>query len=362
MPVADLVKALGYEGSPNFIKGRGLEEVAGYSYVFRRAKSTCRLHGVYTLSEKGQGKTGGPLVPLVYVCQATDKETAPVIHRRVWNQNVTPFILIETLGNVYLYSGFRYEGPPEDKPESTPATGVLRSVKEFNRNMGALESFQAEAIDGGFLWREWEPEVNPRTRVDWLLLEKLEKLDSWLRATHLKKKSSHTLIGKYVFLRYLKDRKILSDNKFEEWGINPETVFGRNATLAGFGELTKRLDEWLNGEIFPLDLNAPDAPSLDHLRRVAGVFNGDDPITNQLHLDFQPYDFSHIPVETLSVIYEQFLHAEGRGKDSGAYYTPVPLVDFMLQELEDRSSLGTDRRVFDASCGSAPSLCSAIAG
>ena len=95
---------------------------------------------------------------------------------------------------------------------------------------------------------------------------------------------------------------------------------------------------------------------------MAGVFNGDDPITNQLHLDFQPYDFSHIPVETLSVIYEQFLHAEGRGKDSGAYYTPVPLVDFMLQELEDRSSLGTDRRVFDASCGSAPSLCSAIAG
>ena len=47
-----------------------------------------------------------------------------------------------------------------------------------------------------------------------------------------------------------------------------------------------------------------------------------------------------------------FHHAEGKGKDSGAYYTPVPLVDFMLQELEDRSPLGTDRRVFDASCGS----------
>src|SRR5262249_37552059 len=60
----------------------------------------------------------------------------------------------------------------------------------------------------------------------------------------------------------------------------------------------------------------------------------------------------HIPIETLSVIYEQFLHAEGKGKDSGAYYTPVPLVDFMLQELEDRSPLGAERRVFDASCGS----------
>jgi len=54
----------------------------------------------------------------------------------------------------------------------------------------------------------------------------------------------------------------------------------------------------------------------------------------------------------LSVIYEQFLHAEGRGQESGAYYTPVPLVDFMLQELEDRSPLQAAKRVFDAACGS----------
>jgi methylase of polypeptide subunit release factors len=351
MPVADLLKDLGYEGAPNFIQGSGLEEVAGYSYVFRRAKSTCHLHGVYTLSEKGQQKAGGTLVPLVYVCEATDKNPAPVIYQRVWNQNVAPFILVETRGNVYLYSGFRYDGPQDDS-QGTPTVGVLRAVEEFSKNMRALESFRAEAIDEGALWREWEPQVTPQTRVDWLLLEKLEKLDRWLRGNHLKKGPAHALIGKYVFLRYLKDRKILSDKKFEEWGIKPGTVFGREATLAGFGRLVKRLDDWLNGSIFPLDLTGKDAPTLDHLQRVAGVFNGDDPIRNQLHLDFQPYDFAHIPVETLSVIYEQFLHAEGKGKDSGAYYTPVPLVDFMLQELEDHSPLGTGRRVFDASCGS----------
>jgi hypothetical protein len=351
MPVADLLKALGYEGSPNFIQGTGLEEVAGYSYVFRRAKSTCHLHGVYTLNEKGQGTAGGTLVPLVYVCEATDTNPAPVIHQRVWNQNVTPFILVETRGNVYLYSGFRYDGPP-DKSESTPETGVLRAVENFNKNMRALENFQAEAIDEGAVWREWEPHVTPQTRVDRRLLENLEKLGRWLRENGLKKDPAHALIGKYVFLRYLKDRNILSEKKFEEWGIKPETVFGREATLAGFGRLVKRLDDWLNGSIFPLNLTGKDAPTLEHLQRVAGAFKGDDPIRGQLHLDFQPYDFAHIPVETLSVIYEQFLHAEGKGKASGAYYTPVPLVDFMLQELEDRSPLGTRRRVFDASCGS----------
>ncbi len=85
---------------------------------------------------------------------------------------------------------------------------------------------------------------------------------------------------------------------------------------------------------------------------MAGAFVGDDPITGQLHLDFQPYDFSHIPIETLSVIYEQFLHAEGKGKDAGAYYTPVPIVNFMLQELEERMPLRPGMKVLDGSCGS----------
>ena len=79
---------------------------------------------------------------------------------------------------------------------------------------------------------------------------------------------------------------------------------------------------------------------------------GDDPITDQLHLDFQPYDFSHIPIETLSVIYEQFLHAEGKGKGAGAYYTPVPIVNFMLQEIENRLPLRPGMKVLDGSCGS----------
>jgi len=60
----------------------------------------------------------------------------------------------------------------------------------------------------------------------------------------------------------------------------------------------------------------------------------------------------YIPIETLSVIYEQFLHAEDKGKDAGAYYTPVPLVNFMLQEMEEHSPLRPGMRVLDASCGS----------
>jgi len=75
-------------------------------------------------------------------------------------------------------------------------------------------------------------------------------------------------------------------------------------------------------------------------------------------LDFQAYDFSYIPIETLSVVYEQFLHGPSRsgqtskGREAGAYYTPIPVVNFILSELEDRSPLQKGMRVFDPSCGS----------
>ena len=72
---------------------------------------------------------------------------------------------------------------------------------------------------------------------------------------------------------------------------------------------------------------------------------GDDVRSGQLHLDFRAYDFSQIPIETLSTIYEQFLAIEGRSRQEGAYYTPIPLVDFMLAELDSHHPLRKGMRV-----------------
>ncbi len=93
------------------------------------------------------------------------------------------------------------------------------------------------------------------------------------------------------------------------------------------------------------------------LQQVAGVFCGDDP-EGQLHLDFDAYDFSYIPIETLSVIYQQFLHAaeytpgRSEGRERGAYYTPVPLANFILDTLDRKKPLEEGMRVLDPACGS----------
>ena len=187
-------------------------------------------------------------------------------------------------------------------------------------------------------------------RVDWRLLDNLERLGQVLREDmELGPRAAHALIGKYVYLRYLRDREILSDERLDLFGIKAGTVFSRDAQLAALRSLVEQLDDWLNGSVFDIPWN--EGVKAEHVKEVAGAFFGDDPRTGQLNL-FEDYDFSYIPIETLSVVYEQFLHSEGKAKDAGAYYTPIPLVNFILDELATRSPFQKGMRVLDPSCGS----------
>ena len=359
MELTRLLDELGYSDSPHFLR-RGTSEFAtapDFGHIFRNAvQKPCRLEGVYTLRRSADNTTE-PLVPVVYVCEAETEDAAKNVHRLVWNQDVVPFVLVYSPHGVRLYSGFCYQ-PRIDGVES----GVLKALTQFNAISEIVESFHADAIDSGKLWRDWGRHVTPHRRVDWKLLESLKKLDNWLRNPgQLDKEVSHALIGKYVYLHYLRDRKILSSRKLNTWGLDAATIFGRAATKEGLAAVTEQLDDWLNGSVFPLELRGRKAPSDEHITRVAATFQGDEIVREsswQLHLDFQAYDFSYIPIETLSVIYEQFLHApeeDGKttkGKEAAAYYTPIPVVNFILGEMEARKPLQRSMTIGDFSCGS----------
>ncbi|HEV7301650.1 MAG TPA: N-6 DNA methylase [Tepidisphaeraceae bacterium] len=350
----DLLQQLGFERSPHFLRAgdSALETAPAYGHVFRRAKAEPGLLGVYTL-RPAKATANTPSIPAIYLCRVASEAQADRAHRLVWNQDVVPFVIVETPRGYRLYSGFDYDRRPDRQ-----AKNLLR---EFNSASDLAQSgFHADAIDDGMLWRRWGREVRPESRVDWRLLGNLRTLDRWLQKRGLKSEVSHALIGKYVYLYYLRHRKILSERKLEAWGIRERAVFGREATSAGLQAVTDRLDEWLNGGVFPLSFGRPDSPSDDHVAHVAATFAGDEPADGddwQLHLDFQAYDFSYIPIETLSVVYEQFLHAplageRSRGREAGAYYTPIPVVNFMLAEMEDRRPLDRGVKVLDPSCGS----------
>jgi hypothetical protein len=356
MTLAELVERLGYAGSENYLREDegDFNRIVDYGHLFRRAtKDPCRLKGVYTLK---QGETCA--IPVVYICDTTSETAAEEVHRLVWNQDTVPFLIVNSPESVRVYPGFCRQR------ESAPIRGIETVERAFaEADIGRIvETLGASAIDTGDVWRAWGRHVRPEYRVDWGLLDNLRKLDAWLQEQgSLRPEVSHALIGKYVYLHYLRDRDILSPRKLERWQIPPDVVFGRQATRDGLKAIQERLDAWLNGEVFPIDFSRREAPRDEHIARVAATFKGDEPAGTdhwQLHLDFKAYDFSYLPIEVLSIIYEQFLHApeedeaESKGRSLGAYYTPIPVVNFMLSELEEHRPLKKGMRVFDPACGS----------
>lgn len=340
-------RELGYEESQNFLRVQDLDSHSfrGHNHVYRKAFELYGLQGVYLLGTPDRKDE----TPIVFCCQAENEERAREIHRRVWNQGVVPFLLVETPKMVRLYSGFRCN----PKAVIDREQGVLEASVAFNNIADQLAALRAEAIDTGEVWNRWPEATDTAGRVDWSLLKELEKLGETLRGLQLDRQHANALIGKYVYLLYLRDRDILSARKLAKWGIRREDLFGYQPTLQAFWDVTEQLDEWLNGSVFPLPR---DAVRSEHLQLVASVFMGGS-ASGQLAFDLGLYDFSSIPIETLSVIYQQFLHASEddrptRGREVGAYYTPLPLVNYVLGELESRRPLEEGMRVLDPSCGS----------
>lgn len=351
MRTSELLAELEYADSPNFLGADKLGKALEHAHVFRRAAESFRLHGVYLLQEHST-RGSASSTPVLYVAEAKTREDADDIHRKVWNQNVVPFLLVRIPEGVRLYSGFRYDWRKVPRSQQLEQQGILEAAVAFDEVANRLTEFRARSIDDGTLWHARGNQVESETRVDWRLLDNLEELGDWLHKNEkLDKEVANALIGKFVYLRYLRDRGILSDRKLREWGIDLKAVFGRAATMAATRTLIEKVDDWLNGAIFPFPFSGRQAPKLKHIRGVAEIFLGDE-MSGQRYLDFSRYDFSYIPIETLSVIYEQFLASEGKDKASGAYYTPIPLVNFMLAELDDHRPLVPGMRVLDPACGS----------
>ena len=344
-----LLTALNYPESESFLSAEEAGRLGHlpFGHLCRKLGENFAFQGVYTLK---QPESRLP-TPVVAVFEAHDEAEARKIHRLVWNQDFVPFVLIQSPRTVRLFSGFQLDNAHDGE-------GIIAPLTDFSKIHEVLLGLHASEIDDGSVWALWGKHIKPDQRIDWHLLDSLNKLNLRLQNEGLASDVAHALIGRFVYLRYLLDRGFLSDRKLRKWKLRREAVFSRDAKLSAFVRLNQKLDdatEGLNGSIFPFPASSIRA---QHLKTVAAAFSGDDPETGQMALNFSVYDFSYIPIETLSVIYEQFLHepaadgAQSRGRRQGAYYTPIPLVNYMLAEMDACKPLGAGVKVLDPSCGS----------
>jgi len=117
--------------------------------------------------------------------------------------------------------------------------------------------------------------------------------------------------------------------------------------------LFARLGDDFNGDLFSDDLHAEARQVLvQHLEIINDFFRATDILSGQHSL--WPYDFSIVPIETISSIYESFLKAGNaeQKKLSGAFYTPRFLAEFVIDVALDGSRSLLDLRFLDPACGS----------
>lgn len=357
LPLSKILELLGYTDSRNFRTKESQFEPESVHY-FRLAKEqdgeNFSVKGFYVFNT---GK-GGSLAakPAVCIAKATNLKDAAKLHRRIWNLGNVPFLIIKLPDQIRIYSGFQYE-PTSD-------TGLIVQEESTNQNRlrSTLFDFSAESIDSARIWQSQRERLDTHNRVDSKLLAGLKDLAQALAkycVPKLDQTTAHALIGKFVYLRYLRDRGILDDQWLAKRRIDIDEVFGPHATVKGLAQVVEALETRFNGDVFHLEFGSNSPLNDTHIRLVASVFAGDrinwldeDKFILQLHLKFQAYDFQHIPVETLSSIYEQFLHAQQKGKSQGAYYTPEILADYLLSEVDSVRHLETGMKVLDASAGS----------
>jgi len=290
-------------------------------------------------------------------------------HRVVWNHAVTPLLVLFSDTRVWVYSGQALPARPgQNLEEDGRLVEDLQSVADILQFDNMVTS-----IESGEVFRKQPGSFDREKGVDRYLLKNIEAAADCLSGCKtdggpLTSQEARQLLLRVLFACYLIDRDMLSGRHFAAGdalhGLSRR--HGLRAVLEGLApaervgalvRLFERIGSLFNGSAFtPEDLKKQkNLLSEKHLDVLMGFLRGDDLGLGQLALGFWAYDFRHIPIETISAIYESFLEADQSEKkeETGAYYTPPHLAELVVDVLlEDLPKPLLQCRALDPACGS----------
>jgi len=263
------------------------------------------------------------------------------VFKQCWNFAEAPIIIIENESDFDVYNGFDYI--IEDKS--------LTKLDNDNINYISL-------ISGRYFENSKKVFEKKDNKLDTHLLKNVKDAREKLLKLNLEKNINiaNALLGRVIFIRYLIDRKVflkfegkhqpLTNNDFKE------ILSSKTRTYKLFKYLKSK--DGFNGDWFPIDDNEDRVVQQSHLNILKDLISGTEIKTGQRSL-FDIYDFSIIPIEFISNVYESFIGEENQ-KKSGAYYTPTFLVDYILKYTVDeyfkQNPSEYNCKVLDPACGS----------
>ncbi|MBW8522159.1 hypothetical protein K0U91_06720 [Chryseobacterium chendengshani] len=281
------------------------------------------------------------------------------LYKKVWSFDNTSIIFILKNSGIEIFNALHYV--KENKQNTLEKIDL--SEKEIKRlfNIWELESgktwnwFQKKYIDN-------QRGKNHKKRVNERLFSNIKDVRSYLTSDNLlNDNEANSLILRLIFVRYLIDRKVKIDDQ-----LIPGDVENTNERRKNFiqlireperlNQLFRLLNDRFNGVLFNEEdfiLTENQSEFLSYV--FTGEFDGENSLySNYKEFYFEIFDFSIIPVEVISGIYESLIDEEKRKLDS-AVYTPSFLVDYILKDTVDeflKNNKPEDCTIFEVAVGS----------
>lgn len=278
-----------------------------------------------------------------------EKANKEEVFKKCWNFGEVPIVIVETQTDFEIYNGFDF---------------ILNSKNILELELIKQDGLNYLSIISGTYFKETKFKQKNK-RVDKVLLENiqysrnqiLDNLNS-LYPNDIRQNKSivNSLIGGIIFIRYLVDRDVtLNFENIKKPLTNEdlkEILDSKERTYELFNYL--KSDDGFNGDWFPVSDEEKIIVKLEHLSILRELISGTQMKNGQRSL-FDFYDFSIIPIEFISNIYESFI-GEEQQKEDGAYYTPTFLVDYILKYTVDDYFKNNPKKynckILDPACGS----------
>lgn len=307
------------------------------------------------------------------------EEDVHVWQRFLWNQAVVPILIVESRLKVRVYTA--YTAPKRQDGEER-IQAILEPVAEALTVERLLT-----AIEAGTIYEEKPEAFNRAQAVDRYLLENLntaanriaERQEGGVTKENLE--FAHLFLMRVLFVCYLIERGMIKGKHFD--GASLQELRAKSKQHEGYflwhlfrdlGTYARRRDalckifakvkEQFNGSLFPDSITSEKERYNENLIAVVSDFLQCQNLKDKQYvLDFWAYDFSVIPIETISAVYEGFVGEQGKiaaalgGMDSkrssGTYYTPLHLAELTVDiALENIEKPVHELKVFDPACGS----------
>ncbi len=296
-----------------------------------------------------------PLILFFDLSDNTDKKREDDIHKKVWSFDNSPIAFIIKNDEIKIYNALNYL--KEEK-----------QLEELNlNNEEIIERFSFWNLQSNEIWKWFQKEYiennrkkETKKRANERLFQNIKDVRNVLIDKEKDPEGSipNSLILRLIFIRYLIDRNVEIDDNF----ITGIDIHSRRISFSNLikdydrlSQLFIKLNDRFNGVLFKdIDINLTSTQA----DALSCVFRGEIPEKGTLFYGsdfyFDIFDFSIIPVEVISGIYESLIDPETRDLQS-AVYTPSFLVEYILNDTVDiylEQNKTSECKIFEVAVGS----------